>query len=494
MAVVAPRGRTAENWRWAVFAIYTALLAVTTYLHESWFDEAQAWLMARDLTPGQLWWNYLRYEGTPGLWHTILLIPAKLGLPYGFLHVVACIAACGAVAVLVWLAPFPVAIAALLPFTYFVMYQYAVIARSYTLFPVLFFLTAAVLPQARRRTYLFLLLLILMASTAMHGVMAAVGIAVAYLIEFHADRRNRSRAEIRRHAIAGTAFLLWLMVVAALVWPPKDLSFIRLSGQDMRSVKASVVATTEQIEDAFSSRPELGARRWELRILDMAPSALVLALSMYWFYRNGALWYFVLPLGAVLMLSSLVYRNRWHAGVLFLIWLFAMWVAYSRARQSAPAYIWVAWLLVLAPQIYWSARSVVYDIGQPYTGSKAVADYLKSQGLQNGVIYGAGYEATSIQPYFATNIFRNYRDGRNPAFWLWSTANGYPQVMPAVPAERPDALVLSLRTDAQRDAAAQLMRSLPQAGYVLAGRFDGQLYWKSSVLEPESFLVARKVR
>jgi len=64
--------------------------------------------------------------------------------------------------------------------------------------------------------------------------------------------------------------------------------------------------------------------------------------------------------------------------------------------------------------------------------------------------------------------------------------------MPAVPPERPDALILSLRTDAQRAAAAQLVRSLPQAGYALVGRFDGQLYWKSSVLEPESFLVARK--
>jgi hypothetical protein len=287
--------------------------------------------------------------------------------------------------------------------------------------------------------------------------------------------------------------VLWLLVVAALVWPPKDLSFIRLSGQDMRSVKASVVAAAEQVEEALACRPELGARRWDLRILDMAPSALVLALSAWWFYKNSTLLYFVLPLGAVLMLSSVVYRNRWHAGVLFLIWLFAMWITYSRARQPAPAYIWLAWLVILGPQIYWSAKSVGYDIGQSYTGSRAVASYLRSEGLENSVIYGAGYEATSIQPYFPKNIFRNYHDGRSPAFWLWSTANQYPQVMPSVPPERPDVLILSLRTDAQRDAALRLVRSLPEAGYAVAGRFDGQLYWKSAVLEPESFLVARKM-
>lgn len=492
MAVVTPQGHATENWRWAVLAVYTALLTLTTYFHESWFDEAQAWLMARDLSPGQLWWTYLRYEGTPGLWHSILLIPAKLGLPYGSLHAVACIAACAATAALLWLAPFPAVIAALLPFTYYLMYQYAVIARSYTLFPVLFFLTAAVLPQARRRTYLFLVLLILMATTTLHGVMAAVGIGVAYLIEFLADIRNRGAAEIRRHAIAGTAFMLWLTLVAALVWPPRDLSFIQLSGQSVRSAKASIVAAAEQMEEALACRPVQGARRWDLRIYDMVPSALVLALSAWWFYKNSTLWYFVLPLGGVLMLSSVVYHNRWHAGVLFLIWLFAMWITYSRARQPAPAYLWLAWLLVLAPQIYWSARSVAYDIAQPYTGSRAVADYLKSHGLQNGIIYGAGYEATSIQPYFPKNIFHNYHDGHNPAFWLWSTANPYPQTMSAVPPERPDALIVSLRTDEQRSAAAQLVRSLPKAGYQLVGRFAGQLYWKSSVLEPESFLVARR--
>jgi hypothetical protein len=253
------------------------------------------------------------------------------------------------------------------------------------------------------------------------------------------------------------------------------------------------VAAAEQMEDALAWRPEPGARPWDLRMLDMAPSALVVALSAWWFYKNSTLLYFVLPLGGVLMLSSVVYRNRWHAGVLFLIWLFAMWITYSRARQPAPAYIWLAWLVVLVPQIYWSARSVAYDIGQPYSGSKAVANYLTSHGLENSVIYGAGYEATSIQPYFPKNVFRNYHDGRNPAFWLWSTANDYPQVMPEVPPERPDVLILSLRTDAQRDAAAHLVRSLSQAGYAVAGRFDGQLYWKSSVLEPESFLVARKM-
>jgi hypothetical protein len=178
--------------------------------------------------------------------------------------------------------------------------------------------------------------------------------------------------------------------------------------------------------------------------------------------------------------------------VLFLIWLFAMWVTAERHRQPAPVYIWAVWIVVLAPQIYSSARSISYDVGNPYSGSKAVAKYLQSQDLPNRRVSASGYEAMSIQPYFTHNIFSNYHGGQNPAFWLWSTTNSFPQLMSSVPPDRPDLLVVALRTEEQRDAAAHLVRSLPQAGYVVGGWFSGQLYWKNSVLEPESFLVARR--
>lgn len=492
MAVVEPPVRAILSWRLPVFAIYVILLVVTTCFHESWFDEAQAWLMARDLTPKQLWFHQLRYEGTPGLWHTLLLIPAKLGFPYGSIHVVSCIAACAATAAVLWLAPFSPVVTATLPFTYFLIYQYAVIARSYTLLPLLFVLTAVALPQARRRTYVFVLILILMASTSMHGVLAAIGIGIAYMIEFLVGRKRRTQEEHRRHAISCAVFAMWLIVLAAQVWPPSDLSFLRNAHRPTLG-KATVIAATDQIEDALTSRVGSGARGWVLRVVDLAPAALVLALSAHWFHKQGTLWYFVLPMSAVLMLSSFVYYNHWHSGVIFLIWLFAMWITATRSQQTPPAYVWLVWLTVLLPQVYWSARSIAYDVSAPYSGSKTVAEYLKSQGLQDSSIYGSGYEAISIQPYFTKNIFANYHDGQKPAFWLWNTSNRFPQLMSSIPPERPDVLVVALRSDEEKTAAEQLIRRLPDAGYVLAGRFDGQLFWKSSVLETESFLVARRV-
>src|SRR5579871_6286134 len=65
----------ARWWRIAdfgVLGVWMAVVAFTLQYHEKWADEAQAWLIARDLNLKTIWFHELRYEGSPGLWHTIL--------------------------------------------------------------------------------------------------------------------------------------------------------------------------------------------------------------------------------------------------------------------------------------------------------------------------------------------------------------------------------------------------------------------------------------
>jgi hypothetical protein len=57
-----------------VFGLWLALVGLIHGHHEPWAGESQAWLIARDLDLKKIWFYELRYEGTPGLWHTILWI------------------------------------------------------------------------------------------------------------------------------------------------------------------------------------------------------------------------------------------------------------------------------------------------------------------------------------------------------------------------------------------------------------------------------------
>ena len=54
--------------------------AVGMYFHEPWFDEIQAYLIARDASVHDILFHLPHYEGHPPLWHLLLMIPARLGL------------------------------------------------------------------------------------------------------------------------------------------------------------------------------------------------------------------------------------------------------------------------------------------------------------------------------------------------------------------------------------------------------------------------------
>src|SRR5579863_7127761 len=62
--------------------LYAALVAVAIPRHEPWADEAQSWLLARDSSLAHLWGTLLHYEGTPGLWQTLIHALIGLGLRY----------------------------------------------------------------------------------------------------------------------------------------------------------------------------------------------------------------------------------------------------------------------------------------------------------------------------------------------------------------------------------------------------------------------------
>ena len=133
-------GAAARWWRIADFGVLGAWIAVVAFTlryHEKWADEAQAWLIARDLDLKTIWFHELRYEGSPGLWHTILWVAQHVfHARYDALGYIGMAGATTGVALLIFKAPFPRYVRWPLAFTYFMVYQYAVIARPYTLLPI----------------------------------------------------------------------------------------------------------------------------------------------------------------------------------------------------------------------------------------------------------------------------------------------------------------------------------------------------------------------
>ena len=73
-----------------VFSIFIAITSYVSLHHEMWSDEAQAWLISRDLSLIDIF-KEMKYEGHSMLWNLILIPFIKLGFPYEYINLISCV-------------------------------------------------------------------------------------------------------------------------------------------------------------------------------------------------------------------------------------------------------------------------------------------------------------------------------------------------------------------------------------------------------------------
>jgi hypothetical protein len=461
-----------HRWRLGeslALAFYAVTVGAGVLWHESWADEAQAWLMARDLGWWQLMVHGVRYEGTPGLWHALLWVLIRLHVSFAGMHWVAAAFAAAAVVVLMRFAPFPRVLRLLLPFTFFLAYQDAVVARSYVLFSLLAFGAAALLRGRLQRPWLLALLLGSMANLSIHCFLASLGLAAVAWVQ--ADRSRR---------LAGPVALLllgWVVAVATAA-PPPDIAFPagKNISQSWKKLVAGVEHThSDALLDAQHPTGELKPvpppvhhrtplRAFErkvarllavitfplstFRLLGLAVALLVLAHG--WKPRPGA------AVGRVGLVPYLVpavafvwlYLAPRHTGVLFVTFLVTAWLTWpetpdAREQENRRELLWrraltVAMLLMAVEQIGWTAHALWSDVRGPYSGGPMTADFLGEHAAGKRVA-GFYYHSVAVLPYFARNLYANQHSA---GYWDWSSANRSEAQAPATLATHPDYVVV----------------------------------------------------
>ena len=73
--------RTKAVFLTALFVCYLIFNGILLWGHELWRDEANVWLLARELSPFELL-REIKYQGHPCLWYFLAMPFAKLGLPF----------------------------------------------------------------------------------------------------------------------------------------------------------------------------------------------------------------------------------------------------------------------------------------------------------------------------------------------------------------------------------------------------------------------------
>lgn len=480
-------GRTGQKWgtqsRWwtivdlAVFGVWSVLVGMVVQRHEPWADEAQSWLLARDLSFKTLWFHELRYNGTPGLWHTILWIAQHaFHAPYSAMSVIGVLCAGAGVALLIWESPFPRILTYLLALSYFLVYQYAVVARSYNLMPLVLF-AAAMFYADRSRPIRMTAALMLLANISFHGTLMAAGLGFCYLLEARKVWGELGAAVRRKYFYCVAAMMLTFVFVYIVVRQTPDVAVFL----NHRPTQPVWMRAELNIAYAFVDQPIL--------------SAVFLVLAGAWCWMRRKFLPFAILVSSLLVFLVLVYGRPHHVGTLFLAAIAGLWIAWPTAEQwlrsskiERMATYGMGGLLacVLCVNVWDAAVAIRNDYLYPYCGSSDAANYLKRIGADKSTIFGYTYGTAAVQAYFDHNILAN-----SPTTYYHEGLPLYASTMDLGELQRdaPEYVIIySNDGDGTFHAADPALRAL---GYELVHFSPGDVFFKRFVFDTANYYIYR---
>ncbi len=401
-----------------VFA-YVIITAVVAAHHEPWRDEADAWLYVRDGNLASIF-DWSRHAGTPTLWYFVLAPLAHFGLPYASQQVLNLLMATAAVALLVARAPLTRLTKTLAVLSYYLSYEYAVIARSYALAILLIMLAAVMSGRRNERPIAFAVVVFLLFNVNAQGFFIAGAFAALFVVERMASRALRGRALGAAMIMAAGALASWLQVRTPSD-PARRAPWYFFNAE----------ALPWSLGNAFL--PALPV--W----LGCAAGVLILGLVTLALRRSRdailLLWISSLALGAL-------YANVWigglrHAGFFLVLTLAAIWIGARDidVRPAAAAALLLNGVLLIS--VFVASRYWILDIRENFSGAKEMATYIREHDLTRYDIAAHNLtQCEALLPYLPGSRFWYAGLGEHGTYLKWDAAQERALEMPYPVAEQ----------------------------------------------------------
>lgn len=346
-----------------VLAAYVIVVGTVMCFHEPWFDEAQAWLIARDCSWREMILERPHYEGHPPLWWMMLAAPAKLGVPYE-IGLKSINLTCATL--MIWLLEFktklPEPFKVILPFSYFLCYQYGVTSRPYALMVAAMLLVAINWKTRDEKPWREALSMMLLCLTSSYGLVIAGMFAANWVVRFvwqeHSLIRNR------RRFIALLALLAAAMAILIDVMPAKDV----YSGNFDISGMTQPAPLWIQICNSW------------LLLSSYTVMCLVFA-QHFSMHHLGILLGFFIAVLAIDCDERRIGVDDWPAWCATMADQFAGKLGVKKARN----YLIMLKALALGAMlisVYWTINASICDIRYEYSSSRTVASFIKTNHLE----------------------------------------------------------------------------------------------------------------
>ena len=416
-AGLAEAGARAGRLEWALLAVFAMLLALVTWRHEMWRDELQAWLIARDSYSLAELLRSLRYEGHPALWYLLLWIPSHISWNPVSMQVIHYVLALGLAWVILSARRLDARVRVLLVFSFFVFYQYGVIARNYGLAMLLLVGAARCVLAERPQRRLAVVLLALAMNTHVLAVPVAIAVFV-WMFFFAGD--DRRRGGVWRGAITvlrGREFQVASLVLAVGLGASY---FTARPAPDLAALDSTHASFGARLLDTVSISWQMFAPYLPSHVARLiaplyAPSFAACAFSFAVFglatlvlrtMRARVLFAACAMVECVALAATIGWPDVYHFGFVFTAFVIALLMDAGAGEDAGEG--WGLWrraatgvlLAMLGMQVLSALGSSVLDILRPYSGAKEVSRWLKRNHLErNPLVLEPSEFTTAIVGY-----------------------------------------------------------------------------------------------
>ena len=411
------KNNTLEIIFYCLFCILTIFLS--SY-HEPWFDELQAWAISKDSISNILFF-LPHYEGHPPLWHLILKCFSYFNVPveYG-IKIPNLLFMFAAVWLLIFKSPFPKSVRLVLPFTYFIFYQYSIISRPYSIFCFALFLAAYLYKTKDEHPFKFMGALALLCLSSAYGMVFTAGICISWFIE-RIKKVSFKTAFIEKQFFAMFILFILCFVLTIIILPATNayavteyvksdyltkffsVFFIYPADATFTNILDCIVIDIFNVDfkHFFKHFVSHDINNFIFKFWIACFIGLVFNIFLFVFFKKiKLLSSFIVPYFLFLLSVFILYGQVHHIGLLFVFYIFSFWCAFSikdilissKLKKLLKLFVFS----VIIVQIYWSICSYYADYNYSYFTAREMSEYIKREDLLKYRILGAWVTPTVL--------------------------------------------------------------------------------------------------
>lgn len=395
-----------SNKRFFLFitlVLYAVLVLFGVWHHEPWRDEAHPWNAAKEDSLWQII-ESVRYSPTPILW-TFLLIPfAKLGFPYitmSLLHGSVAIVSMG---LLLFISRLPLGLKMLIPFSYYMAYEYAIVSRQYVLTIALLFCIAILYKSQLKKPLLYAVCIALLFQTNIYSFLPAGLLSFLFCIKLIKHKVPRAVSIIAIILVGASA--LWTFV--AYIPHPQGVNQMapRDALEELPRVGVNAISSSMFSKAIVSVHPIVSSVILMTTVLVFGLLLILIKVNKELMLLAGSSFFWLLYTNLYLHGGTLR-----HHGLFFVYLLFIMWLSPVYTRSNTLAFIlqrtqYVALAMLILISMIGTAYAYSMDYTYSFSGAKDMATYIHKHALlDKDMVFVTAGDTEALLPYIPKKEF-----------------------------------------------------------------------------------------